>query len=86
VLIVLAVRLWPSLLGTGVPDGAEREATLALAGALVAAVVAGVLDHYFFNITFSHMVALFWGTAALAVVAARLTSMAAPEPVGTVKC
>ena len=64
------------------PDGAEREATLALAGALVAAVVAGVLDHYFFNITFSHMVALFWGTAALAVVAARLTGVDAEERSG----
>ena len=82
VLVVLAVRLWPTLVGAVATDGAEREATLALAGALVAAVVAGVLDHYFFNITFSHMVALFWGTAALAVVAARLTGAATQTPVG----
>lgn len=72
VLAVLAIRLWPAIVGHALPDSAEREATLALAGSIVAAVVAGVLDHYFFNITFSHMVALFWGLAALAVVAARL--------------
>ena len=46
---------------------------MALTGALAAALVAGVLDHYFFHIGFAHMVALFWGLAALAVVAARLT-------------
>jgi O-antigen ligase len=32
---------------------------------IVAALVVGVADHYFFNIEFSHMVALFWGTAGL---------------------
>ncbi len=32
---------------------------------LVAALVVGVADHYFFNIEFGHMVALFWGTAGL---------------------
>ena len=26
-----------------------------------------MLDHYFFNIEFSHMVALFWGTIGLAL-------------------
>lgn len=32
---------------------------------LVAALVVGLADHYFFNIEFSHMVALFWGCAGL---------------------
>jgi len=27
----------------------------------------GLLDHYFFNIEFSHMSALLWGTIGLAV-------------------
>ena len=27
----------------------------------------GLLDHYFFNIEFSHMVALFWGVIGLAM-------------------
>jgi O-antigen ligase len=72
VLIVLALRLWPALVGRATPDSAAKEATLALAGALAAAVTAGVLDHYFFNIAFAHMVALFWGLVALALVGARL--------------
>jgi O-antigen ligase len=32
---------------------------------LVAALVVGIADHYFFNIEFSHMVALFWGSSGL---------------------
>ena len=32
----------------------------------------GVLDHYFFNIEFSHMVALFWGCIGLGYVIAAL--------------
>ncbi len=32
---------------------------------LVAALAVGLADHYFFNIEFSHMVALFWGCAGL---------------------
>ncbi len=75
VLLVLGVQLWPAIFSRKVADSAEREAVLALAGALVAAVVAGVLDHYFFNITFAHMVALFWGLVALAVVAVRLATL-----------
>lgn len=38
---------------------------LALQSAIVAALAVGLLDHYFFNIEFSHMVALFWGTIGL---------------------
>jgi O-antigen ligase len=32
---------------------------------IVAALSVGLADHYFFNIEFSHMVALFWGTMGL---------------------
>lgn len=39
---------------------------------LVAALVVGLADHYFFNIEFSHMVALFWGVAGLGVAVAEL--------------
>ena len=35
--------------------------------AIAAALAVGLLDHYFFNIEFSHMVALFWGTIGLAL-------------------
>ena len=55
----------------------ESEATLALAAALAGALVTGALDHYFVNILFPHMVALFWLLVALAVVAARLTNESA---------
>jgi O-antigen ligase len=33
--------------------------------AIVAALAVGLADHYYFNIEFSHMVALFWGTLGL---------------------
>jgi hypothetical protein len=50
----------------------ERDATrgamlLGLQAAIVAALAVGLLDHYFFNIEFSHMVALFWGSIGLAL-------------------
>jgi hypothetical protein len=40
---------------------------IALQASITAALAVGLLDHYFFNIEFSHMVALFWGTIGLAV-------------------
>jgi O-antigen ligase len=40
---------------------------LGLQAAIVAALAVGLLDHYFFNIEFSHMVALFWGSIGLAL-------------------
>lgn len=76
-LVIVALQLRPIIFGATVRDSAEGEATLALGGALAAAIVAGVLDHYFFNITFAHMVALFWGLVGLALVAARLARGAA---------
>ena len=45
-----------------------------LEAALVSALVAGLFDHYFFNINFPHMVGLFWLVVGLVVVAARLAS------------
>ena len=33
---------------------------LALLAALASAMTVGIFDHYFFNITFPHMTALFW--------------------------
>lgn len=43
----------------------------ALAG-VVGALVAGLFDHYFFNLHFPHTIALFWLFVALAVVATKL--------------
>src|SRR5262249_30768157 len=39
---------------------------IGLQAGVVAALAVGTLDHYFFNIEFSHMVALFWGAIGLA--------------------
>ena len=41
---------------------------LGLMAALVGALVAGILDHYFFNLQFPHTVTLFWFYMGLAVV------------------
>lgn len=79
-LVIVALQLRPIIFGVAVRDSAQGEATLALAGSLTAAIVAGVLDHYFFNITFAHMVALFWGLVGLALVAARLAHAALDTP------
>jgi hypothetical protein len=47
----------------------ERTAWLvSLQAALAAALAVGLLDHYYFNIEFSHMSALLWITIALATV------------------
>jgi polysaccharide biosynthesis protein PslJ len=40
---------------------------------VVAALAVGLADHYFFNIEFSHMVALFWGTIGLGTATIDLT-------------
>ncbi len=40
---------------------------IGLQAGIAAALAVGLLDHYFFNIEFSHMVALFWGTIGLAL-------------------
>ncbi|KAB8142765.1 polymerase [Chloroflexia bacterium SDU3-3] len=47
---------------------------LALEAGVVAALAVGVLDHYFFNIEFSHMATLLWGTIGLGMA---LESMSA---------
>jgi O-antigen ligase len=40
---------------------------ISLQAGITAALAVGLLDHYFFNIEFSHMVALFWGCIGLAL-------------------
>jgi hypothetical protein len=46
---------------------------LGLQSAIIAALAVGLLDHYFFNIEFSHMVALFWGCIGLALALERVS-------------
>lgn len=43
---------------------------------LLAALVEGLTDHYFFNLSFHHAVALFWTVLGLAVISGRLATRA----------
>ncbi len=54
------------------------EVALAVGAALIAACLAATLDHYFFNLGFPHMAALFWSFAGLGEVALRLTAHRLP--------
>jgi hypothetical protein len=49
---------------------------------MVAALAVGLADHYFFNIEFSHMGALFWGCIGLGVAVEELPhkDQEAPAP------
>ncbi len=49
---------------------------LGIQAGIVAALAVGLADHYFFNIEFSHMGALFWGSIGLGMAVERLE----PEP------
>jgi O-antigen ligase len=46
---------------------------LAYQAALAGALVGGIFDHFFFNINFVHLVALFWLVIGLGIATARLT-------------
>lgn len=72
-LLVLAVLAWE--MATGVASAKDEELRgmlLSLGAALLAAASAGLLDHYYVNIVFPHMVALFWLYIGMGVVAAKL--------------
>ncbi len=45
---------------------------LGLAGALLGAMIGGLVDHYFFNLKFPHSVVLFWLFVGLGIVTVRL--------------
>ena len=47
---------------------------LGLTASLVGILVGGLLDHYFFNLSFPHSVSIFWIYLGLAMVAVRLSS------------
>lgn len=72
-LLILALLAWQILDGLARGRDEETRGTLlSLGAAMAAATSAGLLDHYFVNIVFPHMVALFWLYVGLTVVAARL--------------
>jgi O-antigen ligase len=76
VLGMLLARLLRGALRSAV-DNPYGELTLTLGAALLAACVAAMLDHYFFNLGFPHMAALFWIIAGLGEVTLRLTTQPA---------
>ena len=71
VLGLLLTRLFRGALRAPAEDP-HGELTLAVGAALLAACLAATLDHYFFNLGFPHMAALFWSFAGLGEVALRL--------------
>ncbi len=68
----LFVRSWASL-NQAIRLHDEKHASwlIGLQAGIVAALAVGVLDHYFFNIEFSHMTALLWCTIGLKLAIAR---------------
>ncbi len=66
---VVTHRAWRQI-----PRGHRVEGLLlAFQAALAGALVGGIFDHFFFNINFVHLVALFWLVMGLGIAAARLT-------------
>jgi O-antigen ligase len=55
---------------------------LAYVAALAGALTGGIFDHFFFNINFVHLVALFWLTMGLGIAAAQLTGKAESDQAG----
>ncbi|HEY8293058.1 MAG TPA: O-antigen ligase family protein [Thermomicrobiales bacterium] len=77
VLVSLVTRLIRGALRARADDP-FGELTLAIAAAVVAACIAATLDHYFFNLGFPHMAAIFWAFAGLGEVSLRLTTLPSP--------
>ena len=55
---------------TGSPAPGLEALLLGLGGAVAGALVAGMLDHYLFNLVYPHMTALFWIFLGLGMAAA----------------
>jgi O-antigen ligase len=69
-----SLRLLPRL------DGELGPWALGAQAGIVAALSVGLADHYFFNIEFSHMVALFWGCMGLGVAVEEIARTEEEEP------
>jgi O-antigen ligase len=70
----LAIRHLLHWLGRDTSDPRLEAPVLGLLTALLAALISGIGDHYFFNISFQHAVALYWLCLGLAVRATLLPS------------
>ena len=83
---LLFVRFWRCW-RRGVLEPRLEAVLLGFGGALTGVLVAGVLDHYLFNLVYPHMTALFWLYVGLAVVTVGMaegtTAIHAPGKGGT---
>jgi O-antigen ligase len=71
VLFLEAARVWRRI-----PRHSELEPIwYGFHAALIAALVGGTLDHYFFNLDFHHSVTFFWLFVGLAIVASRFVML-----------
>ncbi|MGQ9500441.1 MAG: O-antigen ligase family protein [Anaerolineae bacterium] len=62
------------------PRGEEHEGyLLACIAALAGALISGIFDHFFFNINFIHLVALFWVTMGLGIATTQSVHRAAKD-------
>ncbi len=64
-LAIVAAWFWHTWQSLRRIDDERASWVLGTQAGLAAALAVGLADHYFFNIEFSHMVALFWGCAGL---------------------
>ena len=66
------------------PKGHALETpVLAYGVAILGAMIGGLFDHFYFNLTFIHIVALYWLTMGLGVTAALLAKQEAPQKGGS---
>jgi hypothetical protein len=73
---VMAARAWHSA-NRSAPDPALEPILLGYSGAILGALVSGVFDHYWFNMTYPHMTVLFWlymGMATATILVQRQSS------------
>lgn len=80
-MVSLFVQSWRSL-GAAVAHHNETHASwlIGLQAGIIAALAVGVLDHYYFNIEFSHMTALLWYSIGLLLAIMRNGSATESEP------
>ncbi|MFO7634698.1 MAG: O-antigen ligase family protein [Caldilinea sp.] len=72
---IMAWRAWRKGLNV------QMEALLlGYAGAIVGALVSGIFDHYWFNMTYPHMTVLFWLYVGMATAVILITRQPAAEP------
>lgn len=74
-LVVSGLVVWRGLrFAVRTERDAESDLAVCVLGAFIAALVVGLVDHYFFNPLFPHMATLFWVTAGLLVATQRVSA------------